>query len=244
MNIEDYIKPILEKFDVESYSFKQQNKIGSLTFFINEPWSMNHYHNSDLTEMVKKLDIIHTYYSSYVRQGKKTENKNKYVFSFSLKKEFFNGKINMGHYYGQMLNLVKEKDIKTKEDFFRVATVMIKNMSDFTHTLKFREKAKYREIKSSFIQGLYDAGFIESLSLQMSYCDDSLVLFQTKFGQSFHLRKTNCWFVPSDLPKHPSIYMKREIDVDKIDMDFMNYVSLLKHVYYNPFVFINSEILN
>lgn len=245
IKIETYLTNIFEKFDVKSYKFTQKNNIGTLSFILNEPWNAEQRGNKEFIELVKELEIISKFIRSIFTTGKKTENDGKYVFIFVLKSEYYDGTIDMSHYYGQMLNLVAEKNIKSKEDFYRICTGMLVHMSNFTHTLKFKEKRKYREIKLSFIENLYRLGFIESISRQISYCNDNLILFNTKFGTSFHLRMEDCNFVsnPKELELLPSLYLKREVGVDNIDMEFQNYISLLKHSG-DEFNFINTGILN
>ncbi|MFM2394022.1 MAG: hypothetical protein RLZZ546_2004 [Bacteroidota bacterium] len=247
LNITKILKDILEKFNIESYKFTQKNKIGVITLYVNESWNANQKVNSELIDVVKALDIINVFHSKSFTMGKKIENKSRYCFIFSLKKEYYDGSIDMNHYNGQMLSLVAEKDIKSKEDFYKTCLDLIKNMSDYTHTLKFKEKRKYREIKLTYIENLYNLGFIESMAEQISYCKDSLILFKTKFGHSFHLRKDDCYFISDSVMKSlellPMLYLKREIDADSIDMDFLNYTSLLKHSG-NDFIFQNAEIHN
>ncbi len=243
MNIEEILKPILDNFNIDSYDFKQRNKIGNLIIFLNEEWNPNHIKNESLVEAVKALPIIHNLQYACMSMGKRIENKNRYTFSFSLKKEFYNGNFNLNDHHGYLLKLIQSKGIKTKEELYKVTIGMIKNMSDFTHTLKFKEKGKYRGIKLNYIQNLYQAGFIESLAMQISYSNDNLVLFKTKFGQSFHLRKDDCWFVPlNDLELLPILYMKREIDVDNIDTEFLNYIPVLRRMD-DEFMLKNAELI-
>lgn len=246
VNIDEILKGVLEKFDIASYKFTQKNKIGVISMFVNVPWSEHQSPNTELVDAIQRLDIINIFRHSSFKMGKKTENKNHYTFAFSLKKEYYDGTIDMNHYNGQMLALIETKGIKTKEDFYKTGLDLLKHMSDYTHTLKFKEKRKYREIKLSYIENLYKLGFIESMAEQISYSKDSLILFNTKFGHSFHLRKDDCYFIPTyvmqNLELLPILYLKREINADSIDLEFQIYVSLLKHSN-NEFIFQNAEIL-
>jgi hypothetical protein len=242
MNIEEILKAVLGNFNIEKYSFKQKNKIGKLHIVLNEEWCLHIKKNMALVEAIKSLPIINYYHYDAFSGGKKTENKTKYTFEFSLKKEYYDGTYELNEHHGYMLKLIQEKGIKTKEDLYRATIDMIKNMSDFTHTLKFKEKLKYRETKLNYIEGLYKSGFIESLAHQISYCNDNLVLFKTKFGHEFHLRRDDCHFVPTELPLLPMLYMKRQVDVDNIDMEFQQYLSVLKRPEHE-FMLKNAEII-
>ena len=106
-------------------------------------------------------------------------------------------------------------------------------MSKYTHTLKFKEKGKYRNLKHGFIEHLYRNNMAYAIEKQITDKQDMLILFETKFGDKFHMRMADCYFVrdKDELQLNPMLYLSKTVDTNDIDMEFMKYISLIRHSY-------------
>lgn len=223
--MENSIKELIEKHNMSIKEMKQLNRMVHLKL-ISERTEIPNY---DFYKELNELPFVLNLFENNFQMGKVADNNCRYKMLFSVREEYFNGELNNNR-YGKFLNFVNDKNIKTLDDFKNITLPMILNMGKYTHSLSYKEKKQFRNIKLKYIAFLFANDLIDTIERRMSKTGDSLMKFV--IGDSIlHLRSDDVTFLyKKNYPMSDTEYTKKEIVFEDIDMEFLDHFEIFQHI--------------